>query len=61
VIETRLPTIMLTTPTPSREARAQLARLLQNTLFMIGRLGFVPSRPPAQALAHATLSTANRA
>lgn len=46
VIETRLPTIMLTTPTPSREARAQLARLLQNTLFMIGRLGFVPSRPP---------------
>jgi hypothetical protein len=60
-IETRLPTIMLTTPTPTREARTQLARLLQNTLFMIGRLGFVPSRPPAQALPQTTLSAANRA
>lgn len=45
-LETRMPSITLMTPAHSREARAQLARLLQNTLFMIGRLGFVPSRPP---------------
>ncbi|MBL0919958.1 MAG: hypothetical protein IBJ14_14745 [Hydrogenophaga sp.] len=46
-VETRLPSIMLKGPAHSREARAQVARLLQNTLFMIGRLGFMPSNPPA--------------
>jgi hypothetical protein len=45
-IETRLPSIMLKAPAGSREARAQVARLLQNTLFQIGRLGFAPSHPP---------------
>lgn len=44
-VETRLPSISLMALTPSREARAQLARLLRNVLFQIGRLGFVASRP----------------
>lgn len=51
--ETHLPSITLTTPEHSRASRTQFARLLQNTLFMIGRVGFVPSRPPAtQGHAH---------
>lgn len=44
-VETRLPSISLMALAPSREARAQLARLLRNVLFQIGRLGFVASRP----------------
>ncbi len=44
-VETRLPSISLMPLAPSREARAQMARLLRNVLFQIGRLGFVASRP----------------
>lgn len=44
-VETRLPSISLMAHMPSREARAQLARLLRNVLFQIGRLGFVSTRP----------------
>jgi len=44
-VETRMPSIQLTAPAHSREARTQLARLLRNVLFLIGRLGFVASRP----------------
>lgn len=44
-VETRMPSIQLSAPAHSREARAQLARLLRNVLFLIGRLGFATSRP----------------
>ena len=44
-VETRLPSISLMAQSPSRAARAQLARLLRNVLYQIGRLGFVASRP----------------
>lgn len=44
-VETRLPSISLMSQAPSRTARAQLARLLRNVLFQIGRLGFAASRP----------------
>lgn len=44
-IETRMPSILITAPTHSREARVQLARLLRNVLFLVGRLGFTASRP----------------
>lgn len=41
--ETRLPTIVLVAPENSRDARTQMARLLQNMLFLLGRLGFASS------------------
>lgn len=44
-VETRMPSITVTAPSHSREARAEMARLLQNVLFLVGRLGFVASGP----------------
>jgi hypothetical protein len=55
-VETRLPSISLMAQAPSRAARAQLARLLRNVLFQIGRLGFAASRPAelSDPLGHAS-------
>lgn len=43
--ETSVPTIALYARDTSREARTQMARLMQHTLFLVGRLGFAPSGP----------------
>ncbi|MBX3610981.1 MAG: hypothetical protein KF871_13910 [Hydrogenophaga sp.] len=43
--ETCVPTIALMAANTSREARTQMARLLQHTLYLVGRLGFAPSGP----------------
>lgn len=55
-IETRLPSISLMAHSPARTARAQLARLLRNVLYQIGRLGFAASRPAevSDPLGHAS-------
>lgn len=41
--ETRMPTVMLMASDNTRDARTQMARLLQNMLFLLGRLGFANS------------------
>lgn len=43
--ETMMPSITLMATDNSRSARTQMARLLQNMLFILGRLGFESSAP----------------
>ncbi|QHE77020.1 hypothetical protein [Hydrogenophaga sp. PBL-H3] len=44
-LETMMPSITLMANANSRDARTQMARLLQNMLFMLGRLGFDSTWP----------------
>jgi hypothetical protein len=41
--ETRMPTVTLMASENTRDSRTQMARLLQNMLFLLGRLGFASS------------------
>ncbi len=46
-METMMPSITLMANANSRDARTQMARLLQNMLFILGRLGFDSTSPGA--------------